>query len=657
MHSHRCVIAAFSFAAILAAWVGSASSQAPPKTQSLDKETTPALIDNLKDIADGDVGYMPTRSGSGFLPLGVSQTGTLLLFQGPPTGSQLLRELVKRGAAAVPHLIAHLDDKRTTKIAIKHKSIIGGMFFDDEYDYNFRTATKAPAGVNRRWSDQEEPRKHPSEHTVTVGDLCFVALGQIVNRSFSAVRYQPTACIMINSPTYSEALRTAIKKEWGGLTPERHKLSLIRDFVDPDSEYRRSEACLRLGFYYPEALEPLALKQLAEPRYDVFEVQALIREKLYRTKDGKQRKATFDAFMAKRGEVTRQGILLYLFGDLSMQEADEEGRISPRFTDENRYKARDCLIELFDYPKTVKSKDQPWLLPVEHCTQARFIDTLAFFPSAKIDQAVRRVLHATDQDYLAQACARYLVGRGADEDIRKYVVKHRKGANTDRREELQRLRERIGWTPLHVAAEKGESDKLETLIRAGADINARAANGQTALHIAASSGQYGIISLLLDRKANPNVKDKQGTTPVQLAIGYDASAVRMLVAAGADPSDIFVASLVGRADLVKDFLQKDKNLVKARAYNGMTALHYAAQHGHVAVAEVLLARGADANAIDNERNKITPLHWAAGYAGKEMVALLLTHKADPNAKDWNNRTPLSWARDSKKEEVIPLLEK
>jgi ankyrin repeat protein len=99
---------------------------------------------------------------------------------------------------------------------------------------------------------------------------------------------------------------------------------------------------------------------------------------------------------------------------------------------------------------------------------------------------------------LAQACAQYLVGRGADEDIRKYVDKHLKGASAKRRKELQRLRERIGWTPLHVAAEKGESNKVETLIRVGTDINARAANGQTALHIAASGGQYGIISLLLE---------------------------------------------------------------------------------------------------------------------------------------------------------------
>ena len=292
-------------------------------------------------------------------------------------GRLLLRarcaNLVQRGAAAIPELIAHLDDKRPTKITIHHESVIGVMSFDDEYDYNRKT-TKPPKGVNR----ESQTVDRCTTHTVTVGDLCFVALGQIVNRYFSAVRYQPTACIMINSPTASEHLRIVIKKEWGGLTNERHKESLVRDFLQPDSEFRRAGACLRLGYYYPELLEPLALKQLAAPRYNVFEVESLIREKLYLAKDAKERRLLFDAFVAKCGDVARQGILVYLFEDLHIQEADEGGHLSPGLKE--KYAARACLVELFGYPEAVKSKDQPHLLPVENCTQARFIDTLVFFP-------------------------------------------------------------------------------------------------------------------------------------------------------------------------------------------------------------------------------------------------------------------------------------
>ena len=531
-----------------------------------------ALINKLQETAEGDVGYMATMSGDGFLPLGMSQAGALLLGQKPAAASGTMRDLVQHGADAIPDLIAHLDDKRPTKITIHHESVIGVMSFDDEYDYNRKT-TKPPKGVNRELSQTVDRR---TTHTVTVGDLCFVALGQIVNRYFSAVRYQPTACIMINSPTESELLGIVIKQEWGGFTNERHKESLVRDFLQPDSEFRRAGACLRLGYYHPELLEPLALKQLAAQRYNVFEVQELIREKLYPAKDAKTRKRLFDAFLAKRGDVARQGILVYLFDDLGVQEADEGGHASPPL--KKKYAARACLVELFGYPKVVKSKDQPHLLPVENCTQARFIDTLVFFPSAKIDQAVREILRSTEEDYLASACARYLMGRGADQEIRRYVEQRLPGADEKRRTELEQMRGRLGWTPLHVAAEVGEPQRIEGLILEGADVNARAANGQTPLHVAAEYGKFGAIHALLDRKADPNIKDLQHRTPAQLGIDFD-NAVEMLLAGGAAPSDILVASFAGRADLVEALSAVDKVLVGARTPRGETPLHIAARLG------------------------------------------------------------------------------
>ncbi|HET6327163.1 MAG TPA: ankyrin repeat domain-containing protein [Planctomycetaceae bacterium] len=145
---------------------------------------------------------------------------------------------------------------------------------------------------------------------------------------------------------------------------------------------------------------------------------------------------------------------------------------------------------------------------------------------------------------------------------------------------LERLSNQVGWTLLHVVAETYESGKLEAMIRAGADINARAANGQTSLHMAAAHGSYGGIRILLQFKANPNLKDNAGRTPVQLALGYDPVAVDDLLAGGAEIPDILVAAVAGRADLVKRFLEKDKAAVNARvAGTGDTALHLAALHG------------------------------------------------------------------------------
>lgn len=627
-----------------------ACSQVPGLTPHSQKDEVSTLIDKLQDIAKGDVGYMTTMSGSAFLPLGKSEFGAGLLGQRPPASSNTMRELVKHGASAVPQLVAHLDDKRQTKISVKQESVFGGIFFDDEYDYNHRIVKTPIVGVNRSMMDRKE---HPNHHTVTVGDLCFVALGQIVNRHFNAVRYQPTACIMINSPTHSEALRKVIIHEWGNLKVEQHKQSLIRDFENPDYEDRRNGACLRLGFYYPDALEALVLKQLAMARYNVFSIESLLRSKLYPAKAPKERQSLLETFLANEGDAARDGIVLYLFEDLSLQEADEEGRLSPPL--KGKYAARACLIELFGYPKDVKSSSRPYVNTIENCALARFIDTLIYFPTPKIDQAVRRIMHSTEEEYLVRACARYLTGRGVDADIKQYIEKRLKSATASESRELDRLSEQLGWTPLHAAVAEGEPERIVELILKGSDVNAVATNGRTPLHIAADHGKFGAIPVLLKNKANPNIKDVQGLTPIQLALNHSFdSAVTTLLQHGAEVPDIIVASFAGRTDLVKAFLQKDKALVNAKTAQGDTPLLFAARLGHLKVAELLIANGADVNASD--KSQITPLHWAASYDKREIVLLLLANKADRNAKSWDKRTPLQFARESHHDDIVRLLE-
>ena len=590
-----------------------------------------------------------------------------------------MRELVKRGVAAIPFLINHLDDQRPTKVTINYERVgFGGMFFEDEYDYNRRTTKQAPKGVNRR--DRSFKEHHPRVHTVTVGDVCFVVLGQIVNRDFNAARDQPTGCVIINSPTYSAALRKAIKEEWGNLTPQGHRNSLMRDLLQPDSEKHLDGACLRLGYYYPDLLEPLALKQLAEPRYNVFEVQTLIREKLYRAKDAAERKKLFDDFIAERGEIARQGVLVYLLGDLDFGGIwESKGR-------RDYPQAYLCLKELFGYSKASKGQDRPRIEPLENCTQARFIDALAFFPSASIDRAVLPILHSTDENNLAVSCARYLAGRGADLDIRESIERRLKEVvlEKDKRgaewycNELKSVLEMQGWTPLHAAAHVGLPERITDLITKGANVNAHATNGQTPLHVAANRGSGAAVRVLLEHKADPNLKDQKGLTPIQLAMYNDFDGtVDLLLRGGAVPVDILVASFAGRADEVQSLLKKEKSTTSPPAFQpsvaapakpsqqksltgaqtepGDTPLHLAAQRGHAKVAEVLLSHGADVTARNGR--KLTPLHWAAFYAKTNVTSVLLAHGANPNLEDQYQQTPLSLARERGNQEMIRLLEK
>ena len=113
---------------------------------------------------------------------------------------------------------------------------------------------------------------------------------------------------------------------------------------------------------------------------------------------------------------------------------------------------------------------------------------------------------------------------------------------------------------------------------------------------------------------------------------------------------------------VKELLKQNPALVAARSakpllakeiahwiYAGDTALHVAAAGHWVEIAKLLLAAGADVNAVGKHRHS-QPLHYAAdGYlenpawVAKRQVAtirLLLDAGADLQAQDKNGATPL-----------------
>jgi hypothetical protein len=93
---------------------------------------------------------------------------------------------------------------------------------------------------------------------ITVGDLCFVALGQIVNRDFSATRYQPSGGLIVSSPSSSKPLRDIVTDDFRNFSEAKHLRLLIQDFLMPDNDDRRGGAYRRLAYYYSGRLEVLA---------------------------------------------------------------------------------------------------------------------------------------------------------------------------------------------------------------------------------------------------------------------------------------------------------------------------------------------------------------------------------------------------------------
>ena len=78
-------------------------------------------------------------------------------------------------------------------------------------------------------------------------------------------------------------------------------------------------------------------------------------------------------------------------------------------------------------------------------------------------------------------------------------------------------------------------------------------------------------------------------------------------------------------------------------WHRVTLLHDMAQHGDTKKARLLLDRGADINAIDDEY-RATPLGMAARWGRDDMVTLLLERGADPNKAGASWSTPLAWTQ-------------
>jgi hypothetical protein len=91
-------------------------------------------------------------------------------------------------------------------------------------------------------------------------------------------------------------------------------------------------------------------------------------------------------------------------------------------------------------------------------------------------------------------------------------------------------------------------------------------------------------------------------------------------------------------------------------FSGGELLHLVSELGHETVVKLLLEKDTDVEADSKDWDGRTPLSWAAG-SGHEAVVKLLLARPDvgANSKDWDGQTPLSWAAERGHEAVVKLL--
>lgn len=104
---------------------------------------------------------------------------------------------------------------------------------------------------------------------------------------------------------------------------------------------------------------------------------------------------------------------------MDLQEADEQHRLSPPL--KGKYDARALLIQLYGFTDAVSSTNKPYVATWGRAELARFIKALGHYQSRKIDETVHGIFaKIIDDDYLAIPCMERLIGKGYDEEIRRY---------------------------------------------------------------------------------------------------------------------------------------------------------------------------------------------------------------------------------------------
>ncbi len=249
-----------------------------------------------------------------------------------------------------------------------------------------------------------------------------------------------------------------------------------------------------------------------------------------------------------------------------------------------------------------------------------------------------------------------------------------------------------GVTPLHLAVMYGNyltrsdingiywydpTDMAQLLLNYGADVNARDKNNDTPMHKLFFMDQSGtedrrfqMLELLLAYGADINAQNNQGFTMAHIAAerNYGAWLQRMIAVYG----DIIDFSLKDNAGLtprnladkngygflveIIDFILKpvvgiDGN-ARERDQQGRTGLMHAIARNNYELAQELIKRGADVNAVDNDGN--TPLYYAVNNKRRPLlfVTLLLARGAEVNNSNKDGMTPLLLATS-----VLPLNER
>ena len=207
-----------------------------------------------------------------------------------------------------------------------------------------------------------------------------------------------------------------------------------------------------------------------------------------------------------------------------------------------------------------------------------------------------------------------------------------------------------GDSALVQAARRDDLAAVRALIAKRESVNEPSKDGSTPLLWAAYHSDVAMTRTLLAAGAKVNTPNKYGITPLLQASRTGADAVvQALLRAGADPSlahpdgetPLMAASHAGSLATVRLLAEAGADVNAADTYQKQTALMWAAEQGHTAVIDALLAAKADPNRkahvtgleerkhADHATGGFTALMFAARNGHSDAVKALIKGGADP----------------------------
>lgn len=193
-------------------------------------------------------------------------------------------------------------------------------------------------------------------------------------------------------------------------------------------------------------------------------------------------------------------------------------------------------------------------------------------------------------------------------------------------EETNKLRDMIFPNLMCGAAKMGELETLKKLKDKGGNLSSANQDGRTPLHFAAREGLVSVVKYLLEEGASVHQCDSNNNTPLMDAIyGNRFDVIPLLVRTGATIH-------------IRNSVRIATELCCAADLDDVDTIH----SWHIA--------GADLNCSDYDKR--TALHVAMNSKRENAIKYLLNNGADPDAKDQSGKTPRDYA---KKNGILHLL--